>query len=184
MARTNPQILRSKRWIIHSLLELMKEKKYSDITITEIVKNADLTRAAFYNNFKSKEDILAVHVHSLWEEHIYQKLESIEDISPFDILLLGLAASEKNREFALLLRKNKLEYLFQKEFDANHLKLIPYINKRVKSEDIDRDNFGHYASLLATGYFNILFDWLEKEDAEREPSEYMANLMVNLKIQD
>jgi AcrR family transcriptional regulator len=162
----------------------MKKKKYSDITITEIVKNADLTRAAFYNNFKSKEDILAAHVHSIWEEHLYNKLENGENISPYDVFLIALEASEKNREFALLLKKNKLEYLFQKEFDANHQNLIPYINKSVKTEDIDRDNFGHYASLFATGYFNILFDWLDKEDTERETPEYMATLMVNLKIQD
>ena len=55
---TNITALRSKTWITESLLKLMEEKDFSKITITEIIKNADLTRQTFYRNFDSKEDIL------------------------------------------------------------------------------------------------------------------------------
>lgn len=48
----------SKSWLTHSLLELMKEKSFSDITITEIAEKAQLDRRTFYRHFQSKKDIL------------------------------------------------------------------------------------------------------------------------------
>lgn len=41
-----------------ALVLLMAEKEYSDITISEIVKRAGVSRTAYYRNYKSKEDIL------------------------------------------------------------------------------------------------------------------------------
>lgn len=41
-----------------ALILLMAEKKYNDITISEIVKRAGVSRTAYYRNYESKEDIL------------------------------------------------------------------------------------------------------------------------------
>lgn len=41
-----------------SLVDLMEEKKFSDITVTDIVKRAGISRTSFYKNFKTKEDVL------------------------------------------------------------------------------------------------------------------------------
>ena len=37
--------------IAQSIFQLMKRKRFSDITITEIVKKAGVARASFYRNF-------------------------------------------------------------------------------------------------------------------------------------
>ena len=44
----------SRTWLWESLKELLHQKKLSQITITEICSNADLTRKTFYNSFKNK----------------------------------------------------------------------------------------------------------------------------------
>lgn len=41
-----------------ALILLIKEKNFSEITITDIVKKAGVSRTAYYRNYKSKEDIL------------------------------------------------------------------------------------------------------------------------------
>ena len=47
-----------KRRITAALLELLKEKKLSDISITELTTRAEVGRVSFYRNFDSKEAVL------------------------------------------------------------------------------------------------------------------------------
>ncbi|HAO6436419.1 TPA: helix-turn-helix transcriptional regulator, partial [Listeria monocytogenes] len=46
----NRQRVLSKKWIIEALLDLLKTKPYSAITITEITKRAGVARLTFYRN--------------------------------------------------------------------------------------------------------------------------------------
>ena len=41
-----------------ALILLLQEKKWEDITITNIVERAGVSRMAYYRNYESKEDIL------------------------------------------------------------------------------------------------------------------------------
>ena len=49
-----------------ALLELMAVKDINEISITELTKNAGVSRSAFYNNYKTKEALL----HSITEKVI------------------------------------------------------------------------------------------------------------------
>ncbi len=44
--------------IIEAFLDLMEEKPYMDITVTDIVRRAGVARISFYRNFNSTSDIL------------------------------------------------------------------------------------------------------------------------------
>lgn len=50
--------LRVKHNITKALLKLMHEKSFSDISISEIIREADVARVSFYRNYDSKEDVL------------------------------------------------------------------------------------------------------------------------------
>ena len=49
--------VRSKRLIIEALRELILEKDYKKISVSDIVKRADVGRATFYAHFEDKEDL-------------------------------------------------------------------------------------------------------------------------------
>ena len=68
--KVNPITLRSKKWIVNSLIELMDEKPYNQITLKEIAENVDLTRQTIYRNFQTKEAILEYYVDGLYDEFI------------------------------------------------------------------------------------------------------------------
>ena len=47
-----------KMQITTALLELLKEKPLSDITVSELTNKAEIGRVSFYRNYQNKEDIL------------------------------------------------------------------------------------------------------------------------------
>ncbi len=50
--------LHVKNSIINALIDLMKEKNFEDISVSEITTHAGVSRVSYYRNFGSKEDIL------------------------------------------------------------------------------------------------------------------------------
>lgn len=50
--------LKVKRQITDALFSLMHEKNFADITVTEIIRRADVARMSYYRNFSSKEKVL------------------------------------------------------------------------------------------------------------------------------
>ncbi len=50
--------LKVKKQIADALFELMREKKFCDITVTEMITAAKVARVSFYRNFDSKEGVL------------------------------------------------------------------------------------------------------------------------------
>lgn len=47
-----------KKQILTALLDLLKEKPLSDISISELTSRAEIGRVSFYRNYQNKEDIL------------------------------------------------------------------------------------------------------------------------------
>ena len=64
----NPQIRRTKKLLSDALIQLMKQKPFEKISIREIVKQADLSRSAFYTHYSSKEAILYEKVQEIGDE--------------------------------------------------------------------------------------------------------------------
>ena len=47
-----------KQKITDAVFSLMREKSFSDITVTEIIKTAGVARATFYRNYSTKESVV------------------------------------------------------------------------------------------------------------------------------
>ncbi|MCI5647823.1 MAG: TetR/AcrR family transcriptional regulator [Fusicatenibacter sp.] len=60
--------LRVKKSIATSLLKLMHEKSFSDITISELIEAAGVARVSFYRNYASKEDVLLTLIDDVLEQ--------------------------------------------------------------------------------------------------------------------
>lgn len=56
----------TKECIADALIYLMREMPFKAITITEIVDYGQVSRASFYRNFNSKEEVLLYKIRLLW----------------------------------------------------------------------------------------------------------------------
>lgn len=65
-----------------ALMELLSEKNYADITVTDIVKKANVARTSFYRNFSSIENVVDSIVEErsqFFEEEILPVLHSDDE---------------------------------------------------------------------------------------------------------
>ena len=63
----NATAIRSQKWIVDSLLSLMEQKPYAEITVRDICKAADLSRQTFYNVFDSKDEVLCFRLRNEYQ---------------------------------------------------------------------------------------------------------------------
>ena len=59
-----------KEKICGALLRLMRERSYSEITVTEIIREAGVARVSFYRNFGTKEDVVRYRLNQTVKDYL------------------------------------------------------------------------------------------------------------------
>ena len=60
--KKNPSNLLARACIADALSQLLKEKPFSSITVSELTKKAGVSRMTYYRNYSSKEDIFEAYL--------------------------------------------------------------------------------------------------------------------------
>lgn len=165
-----------------SLLELMKQKPITKISITELCKNADVNRTTFYSHFLDQLDLLASV-----EEEAFSWARSMVD------RLNGRTSKDER----LQILTNVFEYCVQ---NSNHLQVlmsdkgdIDFQKKLVHlvfeqcglaQEDIntsDMETKKYYFVFVIDGSIGIIQSWLN--DGMKKPPREMAEIILNMTAQ-
>lgn len=106
-----------------AFFELLKTKKFEDITITEIIKKSGVSRMGFYRNFSSKEDIIENLVFKCFDQSITEITTARQlDFSITKIIETSLTKLQEHADKVKLLLDNNLIALlftyYQKAFFA------------------------------------------------------------------
>lgn len=101
-----------------ALIYLMKKKKFSEITITDIVKKAGVSRTAYYRNYKSKEDILQNLVSDIVIKITSAMSKHDIDLQLYDFWLEMFTSAKKYADvFNILFNANMGETIFKRMND-------------------------------------------------------------------
>lgn len=65
---TDRRIVRTKKMLLESLMTLMIEKGYEEITVQHIIDHADVGRSTFYTHFLDKQDLLQSGINQLKQQ--------------------------------------------------------------------------------------------------------------------
>lgn len=60
-SKIDPRVLRTRKLIMDSFINLSEQKDFTDITIKDITTEAMINRATFYYHFEDKYDLLFIH---------------------------------------------------------------------------------------------------------------------------
>ncbi len=174
---TNPIALQSKGMYVKALLELMKEKPYNQITISELSAKADLSRRTFYRLFHSMDEILLFHIHSLWTKKSDELYHS-SDKSYLHTSEFALHFWYEHKELTILLYRNGLVSIMQQFI--NEISLEIYHTQKGNRKLAKNPEALEYAlSYSSGGILNIICTWASK-GMDRSPEELMSLLKLAL----
>ncbi|MBE5843749.1 MAG: TetR/AcrR family transcriptional regulator [Butyrivibrio sp.] len=109
----NKTALSSQKNIADSFIKLLRNEEYSKISISEICKQADVSRQTFYTLFESKENIVAF---VLAKHYDFQPAHECKCKGTPTLTQLSEAYSKyilSKKEILQLLVKNKIIYMMQ-----------------------------------------------------------------------
>lgn len=144
----------AKDYIIEAFLQLLKKQGFENITITDIVKKAGVTRMTFYRNFNSKEEIIKSHLDAITDEFIKNGRILYKPNHFKEYITNIFTHLEKNRELALILYQSNILYFLKDEFDRIFL-------AKAKS----RNEEYRYA-FFSGGLYNLYYYWIKNNFTE------------------
>ncbi len=152
-------------YIISALFDLMKKKKYDDISITEITNKAGVSRVSFYRNFNSKEDIVKKWIKDITDHFLDTSNINYKKDNTKEYFIKLFTHLENYEDYAILIYKANLIHLLKNEFESRIL-------------NIYEKEYGNYKSyFLAGGIFNVYYYWLI--NGCKESPEILANKLVD-----
>ena len=151
--------LRSKKLITEALVELLDEKTLDKITVTDIVKKADINRGTFYAHYDNVSDVVA----SLFQygyEIITNSIHDLHEDSDFDMGIMLKQIQhfmEQNYDFYHKIFSSDINMkIYEELFNV----LIAYI---LEHEDeistVSHADFVFYTSFYAGGVIKLYRDW-------------------------
>lgn len=160
-----------------SLMELMKTKPISSITIKEICEQADINRSTFYSHYSSQYDLL----NAIEEEFIEDMVSTLNQYN-FSREEEALKMTEKILEYIarnsdvcqMLLGENS-DIHFQKK----GMKITQeYIFKNwITDSQFDRETFEYINIFVVSGSIYVIKNWVEN-GMDKSPKE-MAEIINN-----
>lgn len=179
-AHADRRVKKSKKALKSSLITLMEQKEFKDITIINIVELADVNRGTFYRHYQWKEDLLDDLANDVLEDLIYAyrfpylhlRIFYIENLQPKSIKIFDHV--KKYSSFYKL--------VFSLDSLKNYKLRIYQTLKKIANEDLENTiedskiNRNLYVSYQTNAVIGMLEEWI-KEDFSY-PSEYMAEQLL------
>lgn len=169
---SNPTALKSQQWLTQTLLELMEEKPYADISIMDICKKADLSRQTFYNYFESKDDLFRYLLRSTYDK----KLNSLTEIPSSDEAISAfVSVVRENPRMVNAIVKNNMGNLVSDEiFNA----ITQFLNRFIPNFEYQPD-FAYHVVLLsgALTHFMLYYARNNKDLSEKEMTKILETFL-------
>jgi len=183
MAASNRMVEKSRTAVKTALLELIYVKDFKEITVSELIEKANISRGTFYAHFSNLDDVrqqLISDYYTTADEFMsgYTTTELARD--PYPVLLIVADAIYQSRDPAKRLFK------FINVYDLGS-ELKPWLVNFLLSDGAFVERFGgyekalHYCRYISGGVMHA-FGMCIKNDFSTSPEEF-ARLMADIIIQ-
>ena len=167
----NPEDRRARRslkLLKESLLELMKQKTFADISVRDVTDAADMNRATFYLHYsgtaellQSVEEDLLAELQSLVDAHM-QETFAVGSVAPVFEPVLDFAV-EHRETCTILFASSEASGFFQAIQRLVHENGAPLVRTWFRPADPRLTDY--LLNFLAWGFIGLLSEWFEKDMA-------------------
>ncbi|RSD28856.1 TetR/AcrR family transcriptional regulator [Mesobacillus subterraneus] len=160
-----------------SLLELLKQKPISSITIKEICELADINRSTFYSHFSNQYELLSV----IEAEFIEDMVATLSQYN-FSKEEEALQMTEKVMEY-ISVKSEVCKTLLSENTDIHFQKKGMMITKEfifknwIPDRAGDQQTFEYIIMFVMSGSIYVIKNWLEN-GMDKTPKE-MAEIIIN-----
>ncbi|GAF63367.1 transcriptional regulator [Bacillus sp. TS-2] len=179
------RVQRSKAALKQTFLQILQQKPFEQITVSEVAREANYNRGTFYANFESMEQLLDEVLKDTLNEMIKQiktpymtsKKVNMRSLQVEDITLFSYF-KENARLYKLLLSRHlSVDFRYQMAKAIEQLFVKEYEYEYVNSVDLSPKWFYIYR---AHGIAGLIIRWIE-EDFPESPS-YMSEQIIELMV--
>lgn len=173
MSKASMDNQRVRKQIADALFVLLRQKPFSEITVTDIVRKANVARASYYRNYENKEAIIEDAMDNIRNE-LMKDIDYYDDKRIFDKsnVLSGftkaLTACMVKKADLLALYNNGFGSLLQEIFN----KYIMEFAGNMPASSIER----YKLYFISGAVMNVLIAWLN--EGAIEPPEEIAGICV------
>ncbi len=167
MKKNDLRVIKTKNILFNTLLELMKEKQFEEIKVSDICSHALINRSTFYSHYNDKYELLEEYINTLKDSLIEElsKNKNINNTKQYYIELIKLFFNhidEKRNIYISAMINNRNSITMDIIYDVlNHevtkrLNDIEFKNKTIPVEIISKFYLG--------AVFNVGIEWLKNEN--------------------
>ena len=172
----NPSAVRSRKQITDALLKLMKKHPYGEISVKQIVLEADLVRKTFYRNYDSKDDVLYSYIKGILRDYF-----DIVNNARGDALTTIFEFADSNRDLLFLLDKNDMMHVVLLCLNSYSSEMLKSQNKELNPfyilfDGLDSD---YLVALNIGAVWNVISLWVRRgmkespEDVKQTIASYL-----------
>lgn len=183
MSGGNRMVEKSKRVIKESMLQLMYEKSFNQITVNELLERANISRGTFYAHFANLEDVKQQLINDLYAKADelcagYKPSELAKDPYPFMYFIADIIVQSRDPAKQL--------FKFINVYDLG-VTLKTWLAKFIlDDEELTRrlggyDNAKIYARFIASGVMHTYNMWITEEDTHIGP-EQLARALSSILV--
>lgn len=177
--KTDLRVIKSKKAIKDAFLQLIKEKSYGNITITDIANKAMINRKTFYMHYETKENLYNEITDELLEEItppiVYEGIHSLKGKDQRAAVTHLLLKIKENKDvFEILINDNTNQEFITKL----KKKLINELFFRSRIDLTDKDTLFTF-DLLSEAYFSlfkVIIQWWA--NTEGISTDYVIDMIL------
>lgn len=162
-----------------SLMDLLKNKPISNITIKEICELADINRSTFYSHYSSQYDLL----NAIEEEFIEDMTATLNQYN-FSKEEEALKMTEKILEY-IAKKRDVCQTLLSENSDIHFQKKGMMITQEfifknwISDSQLDRETFEYINIFVVSGSIYVIKNWVENgmDKTPREMAEIINNFI-------
>ena len=185
MNESDLRVIKTKNALFNALIELMKDKTFEEIKVSDICNKALINRSTFYAHFEDKYDLLSACIYSL-KEALIQKLQAnkkVKSTKEYYIEIINLFLDyidEKKEQYLAIAKSNRNSILFDIIYDVIDEDIMFHLKNdiKIKNSKIPNEIIGCFY-MGAVG--SVAINWLKNINkyTKEEIITYLDHLIPN-----
>ena len=176
MEKENQRVIITKKLLKESLLNILRKKNISEITVTELCKASGINRATFYRHYNVPGDVLLEIEQELSQNIVFETVpQTADDFENYILMVCEYIYT--NKEFVSILMKNKTYENFTQLIKDFYKGIIKYKNQAKGLKNMDEENLKLLSAFLAGGGYYLFKTWII-DGVNKTPDEMAKLIMI------